>query len=233
MGHLGLGGVRVGSPFSPLDISGLVLWLRSDLGVTLNGSNVSAWADQSGQGNNVSQGTGAQQPPYVASDASFGGQPSLTFTNGSHQNLGSGVWSVSLVQPCTWYVLAKYTSFAGVGIVMQDISAHQAMYVTANGGAFQISAASAMGSAHVSNGAHAFVGVFNGASSAAYLDASTGPVSGNVGAGTLTRLQVSLSNANNWSGSVAEVMGYSGAHTAANVAQVLQYYNSRYGTSYT
>jgi len=33
--------------------SGLSLWLKADAGVTLSGSNVTAWADQSGNGNNA------------------------------------------------------------------------------------------------------------------------------------------------------------------------------------
>lgn len=40
-------------------------WCRSDLGITLNGSTVSAWADQSGNGKNYSQGTAASQPTYT------------------------------------------------------------------------------------------------------------------------------------------------------------------------
>lgn len=39
--------------FSPKKISGLKLWLKADAGVTLDGSNVIAWADQSGNGNNA------------------------------------------------------------------------------------------------------------------------------------------------------------------------------------
>ena len=37
-------------------ISGLELWFKADAGVTTSGSDVTAWADQSGNGNNVSQG---------------------------------------------------------------------------------------------------------------------------------------------------------------------------------
>jgi hypothetical protein len=54
-------------------------WIRSDLGITLNGSNVSAWADQSGAGNHYTQGTGAAQPAYTASDATLNNQPSVLF----------------------------------------------------------------------------------------------------------------------------------------------------------
>jgi hypothetical protein len=45
--------------------SGLIVWLRSDMGITLNGSDVSSWADQSGNGNDVAQAVAANQPAYV------------------------------------------------------------------------------------------------------------------------------------------------------------------------
>lgn len=54
-----------------------LLWLRADLGITLNVGNVSAWADQSGNGLDVSQGTAASQPLYVASWKN--GKPAITF----------------------------------------------------------------------------------------------------------------------------------------------------------
>lgn len=41
------------APFSPADITGLSLWLKADAGVTLSGSNVTAWADQSGNARNA------------------------------------------------------------------------------------------------------------------------------------------------------------------------------------
>jgi prepilin-type N-terminal cleavage/methylation domain-containing protein len=50
---------------APLCISDLKLWLKSDSGVELNGSNVSAWADQSGNGNDAAQATPANQPLLV------------------------------------------------------------------------------------------------------------------------------------------------------------------------
>lgn len=53
--------------FGPKSLSGLVIWLRADLGITLNSGNVSSWADQSGNGNNLTQGTASQQPLFVAS----------------------------------------------------------------------------------------------------------------------------------------------------------------------
>lgn len=53
--------------FNPKKLSGLVIWLKADAGITLNGSNVSDWADQSVNGNNLTQAGATKQPAFVAS----------------------------------------------------------------------------------------------------------------------------------------------------------------------
>ena len=45
---------QASAPFSPIDIAGISLWLKADAGVTVDGDFVTAWADQSGNGNNCS-----------------------------------------------------------------------------------------------------------------------------------------------------------------------------------
>ena len=61
-----IGGTSKGSspPFVPTNLPGLALWLRADLGITLDDGNVSGWADQSGNGNSFTQLTTAFQPLY-------------------------------------------------------------------------------------------------------------------------------------------------------------------------
>jgi hypothetical protein len=57
------------------------LWLRADAGTstTTNGQTVSAWNDQSGNGNNATQGTSANQPLFIASEPLANNRPVLRF----------------------------------------------------------------------------------------------------------------------------------------------------------
>jgi hypothetical protein len=63
--------------FSPAKLSGLSLWLKADAGVTLSGSNVTAWADQSGNGNNA---IGSGTLPTLQSNA-INGYPAIRLNN--------------------------------------------------------------------------------------------------------------------------------------------------------
>jgi hypothetical protein len=95
------------SQFVPQSIPGCALWLRSDQGIILNGSTVSGWNDFSGNGNNCSQATSADQPTYVSSGGA-NNLPYLSFTNGGAQSLNGGV--VLSAQPCEYFVVARLTT---------------------------------------------------------------------------------------------------------------------------
>lgn len=73
---------------SPLTIMGAAThaWWRSDV-VTLSGSAVTAWPDQSGNGRDLTQGTAANQPTYNAT-AGPNSTPSITF-DGTNDVLAS------------------------------------------------------------------------------------------------------------------------------------------------
>jgi hypothetical protein len=78
------GGIRIGglstitrASFSPANLSGLSIWLKADAGVTTSGSNVTAWADQSGNGNNA---VGSDTLPTLQSNA-INGYPAIRFNN--------------------------------------------------------------------------------------------------------------------------------------------------------
>ena len=62
---------------SGLPSTGLKLWLKADAGISKTGSNVTAWADQSGNGNNA---TTVGSPQFNAS--SINGLPGVTIATG-------------------------------------------------------------------------------------------------------------------------------------------------------
>lgn len=76
-------------PFVPTDIAGCQLWLKADEGITKDGSNyVSAWDDQSGNGNNAIQNTGSAQPQILTNE--LNGMSSVYFS-GTKYMLFSGI----------------------------------------------------------------------------------------------------------------------------------------------
>ncbi|HSH93314.1 MAG TPA: chitobiase/beta-hexosaminidase C-terminal domain-containing protein [Roseimicrobium sp.] len=81
--------------------SGLQLWLKADSLGLMGGSAVSAWADQSGNGNDVTQATGANQPTYQT--GVINGQPVVRF-NGTTQSMASAV----AIKPATITIMAVY-----------------------------------------------------------------------------------------------------------------------------
>jgi hypothetical protein len=99
-------GIRAGVPsrrrrfFVPTDLDGLILGLRADLGITLNGSDVSAWADFSGQGNDAAQATAARQPTYMPTGGP-GGRPGVRFTRADANWMDLG----SMTDPSNSYTL--------------------------------------------------------------------------------------------------------------------------------
>src|SRR5262245_41422273 len=65
----GTGPGGVGRTDGATTISGVAelgLWLRADLGITLSGTNVTAWQDQSGHARNASQSDPNSQPVFFA-----------------------------------------------------------------------------------------------------------------------------------------------------------------------
>jgi hypothetical protein len=72
-----------GGDFAPSGLSGLQLWLdgADEATKTLNGANVSAWADKSGNGRNATQATPANQPTNVSGGAPSAGVSGVAATN--------------------------------------------------------------------------------------------------------------------------------------------------------
>jgi len=78
---LGLGAqtIRKVGGGGAIPTTGLSLWLKADVGVTLSGSNVTSWADQSTNGNNFTPASGT----VVKSNNIIGSNPAILFDGGS------------------------------------------------------------------------------------------------------------------------------------------------------
>lgn len=235
--------------FLPTSLSGLLFWVRADLGVTI-GTGVSAWADQSGTGDtnkNLVQGTGANQPTFNASDAGYNNKPTLTF-DGTNDVLVSGAWAASQASPFTVYIVGNTNGADGQYLFSASGALDQGPWGfgrdnTGAGGTLgslsvyngaQINSTS--GSAPVLSAASVISVVFNGASSAGYVSMfSTSYVSGNAGSESIIGFRVGSrrDGAGLLNGKVAEVAIYSSAHDAATRTTVMTYLGTRYGITVT
>ncbi len=65
--------VTVADPGNFAAVSGIKLWLRSDVGVITSGASVTDWQDQSGQGNHAATVTSGQRPTLSGTDVVFDG----------------------------------------------------------------------------------------------------------------------------------------------------------------
>jgi hypothetical protein len=98
---MGMGvGFSSPSPWTPAALGAtLKEWLRADMGITLNGSGVAAWNDQSGNGNHIAQGTASMQPTM----STMGGMPALSFATAYKHCLGATL-SAPLTAAKDWTV---------------------------------------------------------------------------------------------------------------------------------
>lgn len=102
---------RVTPSFSPADISGMQLWLKSDAGVldasnnviTTDNTQVKTWQDQSGNGLDAVQATSARQPVWRNAANGINGNPAVYFSSDIMvtANLTSGPFTIFSVHKAT------------------------------------------------------------------------------------------------------------------------------------
>lgn len=231
---LGLGFGGGGNSFSPLSLSNMRVWFRGDLLLTQSGNRVSAWGDSSGSGDanrNLVQATGSKQPLYVATSANFGNRPTIK-NDDSVRFLASGTWGTSYSQPTTIYVCGVMPN-AGRLVDGSGVANRQAILNTGAGKVGAYAGSAIIDSATSCTTPFVACCIFNGASTTLYVqDSQTAKVTANPGANALN-IQGVFGLADSGAGGavndeLAELLAYSGSHSASQRQSVFRYMASRY-----
>lgn len=225
------GGLGIGVPqpapsaFVPPHLSGCVLWLRADMGITLVSGAVSAWADQSGSGNHVTQGTAGSRPAY-ASNGGPNDAPYVQF-DGTDDHLHAAAFALD--QPTEIFVVATPSPSRGAGAIL-DGEANGSMLVRSNINAIVIDAGTELAAAGVDVQLWGrFRCLFDGVASEAQVgDAAA--VTGDAGAADGDGLYVGTDGGNAARGDplIAEIVIFNRELSAAERSLVNQYLKGRY-----
>lgn len=222
--------MRTGGAFLPTSLPNIQLWLRGDLGITTTINTVNTWADQV-SANSFTKFIGTTT--YTASDSSYGNQSTLTMSGSDLESSTSSNW-FGVTQPFTLYAVGEADTSSQQSII-EDSHGGLDAELWLSGGKWGISAGGTGFSsiAGTLSTPLAFCGVYNGSSSALYIDNSSIAVgTGTVGvAGFLGNTFVGGSS-NALTGKVAELICYGGAHTNSQIAQVFAYFATRYGKNW-
>ena len=85
----------LGSSWQPSDETGLEAWYKNQTGITLNGSDVSAWADSSSNSFNMVQATASKQPAYNSGNIEFTAADTQSLQSASDITL-SGAFTIGI-----------------------------------------------------------------------------------------------------------------------------------------
>ena len=215
------GGPFVGD-FAPTDIAGLTQWLRADLGLTIS-TGVSAWADQSGNGNSPIQATGGNQPTV----SSLNGKPSLLF-NGSSDTMA--VAGMSLSSPYTVFLVGQ-TQGTGTQIPLGFTGGAQAYIDSESSDTLQhfyLNGQQLATSPAVPLSPFVITGVAGGAASSFRNNGVSSD--GTLSTATISAMNIgSFGGADFFQGLLSELIVYNSALTAAQLSSVWVYLQNRYG----
>lgn len=124
---VGISPIFSGGGFSPFAVGQPIVLLDAAIGITLNGADVSDWADQSGEDNDVSQATAVDQPLYNASDSNWNDNPSVNF-DGVSEYIASAPFSSDQAQPLEFFFPFKLNDLAGAQYLFDGEAGARVVY---------------------------------------------------------------------------------------------------------
>jgi hypothetical protein len=213
----------------PTDVAGLKAWHKADAITANDNDALSAWTDSSGNGNNLAQGTGINQPIYKTSI--MNGKPVVRF-DGSNDNLAS-TFGTGQSSPYTVFVVSQFSaSGTSQKMIFDGVSdASAAIFRSVSNDAWYVNNGSQIGPATgASDVKHVYTAVFNGSSSSLSIDGGT-PATGTLGTPSLAGITVGCrgNGTECADADIPEVIVYSGALSASDIDTVETYLGDKYG----
>lgn len=204
-----------GGPPEPITALTPAAWYRYGVGITVTGQGVSAWADQSGNGNNILQGTDANRALLQADN-------SILF-DGVSDFLQD---AFTLDQPFSRYLLFKQVTWTSDDFIVDGVAASALLVQSGLTPALVMNAGNAGGSltAIAVNTYGVDCQVFNGASSVHQQNTTTSGAF-DAGAGNPGGITLGTNLAGSAYGhiQVKEVILFAAAHDAATRTAVITY----------
>lgn len=240
MSRPALGGRRFGdvvargrgavTEWGPLDEPDLEVMLRADLGVTLVTGKVSAWADQSPNGRDVTQAVVAKRPVV----STFSGRDALLFNSANAEFLESILYTPQLTEPTTIYVVLSASTPTGAMYAVDSaipgggVGRTRLFWGTTNWTVNSLVAGAVLSDNAICHVADAVDAVYSD------MDFTTAAVTGVDPAG-IPAMTVGTSrvHALGWNGTISEILVFGSAHDAAKRAQLAAYFNGLYGLAIT
>lgn len=219
----------------------LAVGLRGDVGISLNVSNVSAWADQSPSGNSVAQGTGAAQPAFGAT--ALNGRPAVTFVSANSQQLTKSSTNPFGVGPSTIFFVWNWASLSAathVALATSDVSFNNGFWCSAatNVRAFMPVGGTQSSGGTITAGTSEIVCYSQAAGNNAdiYVNGTQTATAGastmvNPGAGAM--LEIGGIPGGFCDVTVAEIIGFNRQLSATEREMVTKYLGARYGIAVT
>tara|TARA_R110000824_G_scaffold637_5_gene3971 strand:+ start:724 stop:1404 length:681 start_codon:yes stop_codon:yes gene_type:complete len=126
---------KLGGAWSPDEEGSLVAWYQNQVGITLNGSDVSTWADSSSNSYDMIQATATEQPAYSAGV--------LTFVSANLENLQTSGTQISLTDDFTLGLRINTSTTNGAFLADNTSASEFFKYTTASRISFKIAGSAA------------------------------------------------------------------------------------------
>ena len=218
----------------PTDIGNCQLWLDANdySTITESSNKVSQWDDKSGQGNNVTQGTGSAQP--TTNTTTQNGKNTLSFDGGDEFD-----WNASFVNAfdgdSTLFIVSKRTTDAVSQTLMSSTSNKMiSFYGNAGQVLFRSNNSANDSVANTGNTTTSFSVIMNKRSGTTQAVAvNSAAETTNTGGSDLTGITGgrigSTGGASYLTGEIAEIIQYNRALSATEITQVESYLTNKWG----